>query len=96
MLGRTKAFPPYLQGFGQDTSTVLPSWITDVFKPVAEVVKEYYDLQYQQQYPQAQQVLQSTQFPSISPIYLIAGGVVLWYLFRGGVKGQSPKRRKAR
>jgi len=105
MFGITHAFPSYLMhGFGQDTSTTsdVQSWITDIMKPIADVVKEYYDLQYQQNVVQAQKVVQSTAFPSISPIYLIAGGLVIWYLFRGGIKGSEKgqvsrkRRRKAR
>ena len=86
MFGITKQFPSYLQGFGQDTSTV-QDWISDVMKPIADVVKEYYDLQ-------AQRVVQSASLTGISPIYLIAGGLVVWYLFRGGTKGQKVRRRK--
>jgi len=98
MFGITKPFPPYLQGFGQDTTITgqdIQSWITDIMKPIADVVKEYYDLQYQQQGIQAQKVVQATPFPSISPIYLIGGGLLMWWLFKGGKKGQG-KRRKGR
>lgn len=100
MLGLTQPLPIYLRGFGQDTSTVTPDWITDILNPIADTIKEYYDLQYQQNVIGTQQTLQATAFPNISPIYLIVGGLAVWYLFRGGIKGsekgQRSKRRKRR
>ncbi len=90
MFGIIRPLPVYLQGLGQDTT--VQDWIGDVMKPIADVVKEYYDLQYQQQGVQAQKVVQATPFPSISPIYLIVGGLVVWWLFKGSKKGQ--KRRE--
>ena len=96
MFGATHAFPVYLSGLGQDTSSVTPSWISDILRPISEVVKEYYDLQYQQQGLQAQRTLQSTPFPSISPIYLIGGGLVAWYLLKGGIKDKKTDRKRRR
>ena len=95
MFGRTRQFPTYLQGLGQDTSDV-QSWISDVMKPIADVVKEYYDLQTLQQGIPTQQTIQTASLSGISPIYLIVGGLVAWYLLKGsGIKGQR-KKRKAR
>jgi len=100
MFGTTRQFPSYLQGLGQDTSTITPSWITDIMKPIADVIKEYYDLQYQKNIVQTQKVASVTGWQGISPIYLIVGGVVIWYLFRGGIKGsekgQRSRKRKRR
>jgi len=103
MFGITRMFSPYLMGgFGQEVTTestiteaTVKSWIDDVMKPIADVVKEYYDIQAQQQGVQAQAVVKTASLASISPIYLIAGGLVIWYLFKGvGTKGQ--RRRKGR
>lgn len=105
MFGTMQPIPIYLRGFGQDTSTAtsdVQSWISDIMKPIADVVKEYYDLQYKQNVVKAQKVVTATAFPSISPVYLIAGGLVIWFLFRGGTKGSEKgqvsrkRRRKAR
>ena len=96
MFGRTRQFPSYLQGFSQDTSTITPSWITDILKPISDVVKEYYDLQYQQNVVGTQNKAAVMTFPPISPIYLIVGGLVIWYLFKGGIKGSEKGQRSRR
>ena len=77
-------------GFGQ-TSEDIQSWIDATLKPIADIVKKYYDLQAQQglQAP----VVKSSAIPSlagISPWYFVGGGILLWYLLKGnGVKGRS-------
>ena len=93
--GGPQSLPVYLMGgFGQDTT--ITDWIQTIFQPIADVARKYYDLQAQQYQAQAQQVVKTTTLPSltgINPIYLIGGGLLIWYLFRGGgeIKG---KRRK--
>lgn len=79
-----------LDGFGQES---VQDWLTGVVAPIADVAKTYFDVQIP---PQAQAVVASTPFPSISPIYLIGGGLVLWWLFRGGLKGKKKSVRRAR
>lgn len=95
----TESLPVYLMGgFGQDTTVT--DWISTIFQPIAEAAKKYYDLQAQQYGVQAQQVVKTTTLPSISgisPIYLIGGGLLIWYLLKGGgeIKGRiKGKRRK--
>lgn len=94
-----QSLPVYLMGgFGQDfgQDTTVTDWINTIFQPIAEVAKKYYDLQAQQYGVQAQQVVKTTTLPSISgisPIYLIGGGLLIWYLLKGG-GGIKGKRRK--
>ncbi len=81
-------------GFGQETTA--QDWINTILQPIADFAKKYYELQAQQAGAGTQQVLQTTTFPnlgSISPIYLIGGGLLIWYLFKGGgeTKGKSRK-----
>jgi hypothetical protein len=76
-------------GFGQTVEEIL----TGVVAPIADVAKTYFDVQIP---PQAQAVVASTPFPSISPIYLIGGGLALWWLFRGGLKGKKKSVKRAR
>lgn len=86
---RSPRLTTVLQGLGQD-------WISDYLNPLANVVQQYYDTQAQQYGVQAQQVVKSTPMPNISPIYLIGGGMLLWLLFRGGVKGKERRKRRYR
>lgn len=91
-----RSLPPHLMGgFGQDTTdTTITDWITTIFQPIADVAKKYFDLQTQQSQPQT--VVRTTTLPNlagISPIYLIGGGLLIWYLFKGGGKIKG-KRRK--
>jgi hypothetical protein len=89
MLGITRLFPSYLQGLGDDTE---PAWITNILKPIADTVKQYFDTQTIQQTALTQTQQSSlTGIKSISPIYLIAGGVVMWYIFRGKKKGRNKR-----
>ena len=87
----------FMSGFGQDTTVT--DWISTIFQPIADVAKKYYDLQTGQYTPQAQKVVHLTTLPSIasiSPIYLIGGGLLIWYLFKGGgIKGEEGRRRKS-
>ena len=96
---RLKPLPSHLMsGFGQDTTVT--DWISTIFQPIADVAKKYYDLQAGQYTPQAQKVVQTTTLPSltsINPLYLIGGGLLIWYLFRGGgIKGEEGKRKSYR
>jgi len=93
-----KSLPSHLMGgFGQDTTVT--DWISTIFQPIADVAKKYYDIQAAQYTPQVQKVVQTTTLPSltsISPIYLIGGGLLIWYLFKGGgIKGEEGRRRKS-
>lgn len=93
-----QSLPVYLMGgFGQDTTVT--DWITTIFQPIADVAKKYYDLQAQQYGVQAQQVVKTTTLPSISginPIYLIGGGLLIWYLFKGSGKVKGKRRNPCR
>lgn len=87
---RTPPRPVIIQGFGQDIQT----WLTEIVQPISGAVKEYYDVQAKQYGTQALQVASTTPTPTISPIYLVGGGVLLWWLFRGGVKGKERRKRR--
>lgn len=84
---RTRRPPITVLGFGQET---VESWLTDIVRPVADIAKQYLDVKVS---PETQQFLASTPTPTIKPIYLIGGGLVLWWLLRGGLKGKKLKRR---
>ncbi len=79
-------------GFGDEAQ----DWIDVTLKPIADIVKKYYDLQSQQNLAQQQQVLKSTTMPSlgsISPIYLVIGAGLIWYLLKSnGIKGKKGRR----
>ncbi len=98
MFGRTGPLPAYLQGsfqgLGQDSTAQV--WINDVMKPIADVVKEYFDSQTVQPTIKTTQASLIPNVGGVSPIFLIAGGLIAWYLFRGKKKSYSTHRRKRR
>jgi hypothetical protein len=89
---RSPSLTHIIQGLGQ-TPTV-QDWLSEIVSPITTGVKSYYDVQAQQLGPQALQVASTTTLPSINPLYLIGGGVLVWWLFRGGVKGKERRRRR--
>ncbi len=88
MFGITRPLPSYLQGGFGDTN-----WIEDILRPIADTVKSYFDAQITQ--PTTTQKA-SIGIGGISPIYLIAGGLVVWWLFKGGKKGVVRRRKRQR
>ena len=90
MFSATQAFPVYLQGFGQTSQDVI-----SVFQPIADVVQEYFELQTKQAQVQVPSTKQASIIPSvvgISPIYLIAGGVLAWFLLRKKSEVKNKKK----